>query len=175
VVVRTAADPLSLIGPIRQAVLSLDKDQPISYVKTMTQYLSASVAKPRFNFLMMSAFDALALALAMVGVYGVVSHAVARRTREIGIRMALGADRRDVLRLVARQGFLIAASGIAIGLGLAFATARLLSDQLPGVATTDPVSYAGMAALLASVAFVACLLPARKAASLDPLVALRRD
>ena len=120
-------------------------------------------------------FGGLSLLLATVGLYSVIAFNVAQRSREIGVRMALGAGRRDVLRLVARQGFIITTTGIALGLGLALAAGRLLSDQLPGVSGIDVVSYAATAGTLALVAIVACLLPARKAASLDPLTALRRD
>src|SRR5262245_1634188 len=175
VVVRTAADPLSLIGPIRQAVLSLDKDQPISYVKTMTQYLSASVAKPRFNFLLMSVFAALALVLAMVGVYGVVSFAVARRTREIGIRMALGAQRRDALKLVIKQGMWPTLIGLGIGLTAAAGLTRLMKNLLFEVSATDPMTFAMIALLLTGVALLACYLPALRATKVDPMIALRSE
>ncbi|MCI0424123.1 MAG: ABC transporter permease, partial [Acidobacteria bacterium] len=173
VVVRTETDPLSLIGPIRQVVLSLDKDQPISYVKTMTQYLSASVAKPRFNFLLMSVFAALALVLAMVGIYGVVSYAVAQRTREIGIRMALGARGRDVVKLVIKQGMWLALIGVGIGLMAAVGLTRLMKNLLFEVSATDPLTFAMIALLLTGVALLACYLPARRATKVDPMIALR--
>ena len=171
----SGADPGSLLPVVQREIRALDANLPLFDVRTLEEHLQMSLFIPRMASLLLGLFGGLSLMLATVGLYSVIAFSVAQRNREIGIRMALGADRGDVLRLVARQGFIITASGLVLGLGLALGAGRLLSEQLPGVSATDPVSYAATAAILASVAIVACLLPARKAASLDPLMALRRD
>jgi ABC-type antimicrobial peptide transport system permease subunit len=171
----SGADPASLLPVVQREIRALDANLPLFDVRTLEEHLQMSLFIPRMASLLLGLFGGLSLMLATVGLYSVIAFSVAQRNREIGIRMALGADRGDVLRLVARQGFIITASGLVLGLGLALGAGRLLSEQLPGVSATDPVSYAATAAILASVAIVACLLPARKAASLDPLMALRRD
>ena len=168
-------DPAALLPAVQREIRALDSSLPVFDVRTLQEHLQSSVFIPRMASQLLGLFGVLSLLLATVGLYSVIAFSVAQRNREIGIRMALGAGRGDVLRLVVRQGFIITTAGIGLGLGLALAASRLLSEQLPGVSSSDPVSYGVTAGLLALVAIVACLLPARKAASLDPLLALRRD
>jgi putative ABC transport system permease protein len=172
-VVRTAAEPLSLVPALREAVRALDPELPFSQVTTMEQLLAKSVAERRLNLRLLSIFAVVAVALAAVGIYGVMSYTVAQRTREIGIRLALGALPADVLTLVIRQGMILAVMGVVIGLAGAFALTRLMSNLLFGVSATDPATFALIAVLLAGVALLACYLPARRATRVDPLVALR--
>ena len=155
--------------------MAIDKDQPVSNVRTMSQLLADSVARPRANFTLMTLFATLALVLASVGIYGVVSYGVAQRTREIGIRMALGAQARDVLRMVVRQGALLALAGVLIGLVAALALTTLMSSLLFGVSATDPVTFFLVAILLMGVASLAAYIPARKATRVDPVAALRYE
>jgi putative ABC transport system permease protein len=175
IVVRTASDPLSLVPAARNQVMAVDKDQPISNIHTMEELLAISVSQRRFNMLLLITFAVVALALASVGIYGVMSYTVAERTHEIGLRMALGAQRRDVIRLVISQGMMLAGIGVGIGLVCAFAMTRMMSSLLFGVGATDPLTYALIAALLSSVALLACYLPARRATKVDPMVALRYE
>jgi putative ABC transport system permease protein len=171
--VRTASDPAALAAAVRREVTALERNIPIYDVATMEQRLAGSVAARRFNLVLLGLFAALALALAGVGLYGVLAYGVSERTREIGVRMALGAHRRRVLALVIRQGLTLAAVGIAIGVVLAFACSRLLRTSLFGVTTTDPVTYVAIPLLLIVVALLSSYLPARRATRVDPLVALR--
>ncbi|HYA98378.1 MAG TPA: ABC transporter permease, partial [Methylomirabilota bacterium] len=175
VVVRTAPPPLSLVGPVRRVLAELDKDQSMAKVATMDQLVGDSVARSRFTTLLLSCFAALALVLACVGIYGVMAYSVAQRTQEIGIRMALGAKRSDVLRLVLGQGARLAAIGVAIGIVAALALARLMTTLLYGVSAADPPTFIGVAVLLASVAILACYIPARRGMRVDPIVALRHQ
>jgi putative ABC transport system permease protein len=172
-VVRAASDPTSLIATVRGEVRALDKDLPLYGVRTMEDYLDESVAARRLNTLLIGVFAGLALTLAGVGIYGVLSPAVTERTREIGIRMALGAGRRDVLRLVVGRGMRLASLGVMIGAAAALALAGLLRGLLFGVSAGDPFVFAGVASLLLAVALAACLVPARRATRVDPMIALR--
>jgi putative ABC transport system permease protein len=171
--VRTSVEPMSLAAAIRQEVSALDRNVPITDVRTMEQILTRVTAQPRFNTLLLGIFAAVALALAGVGIYGVLSYSVTQRTREIGIRIALGARRGDVVRLVVGHGMLLTLLGVAIGLAASFALTRLMEGLLYGVSATDPWTFALVASLLTGVAFVACYIPARRAARVDPMVALR--
>jgi len=173
IVARTHGDPLSLAASVRNAMLEVDKDQPLTRPRTMEMAISDSVTQRRLNMILLGIFGALALALAAVGIYGVMSYTVTQRTREIGIRMALGARRRDVLKSVVGQGMSLAASGVGIGLVVAFLVTRLMETLLFGVKPTDPATFGGIALLLLGVAFFACCIPARRATKVDPVVALR--
>ena len=151
----------------------MDKEVVLSNFRSLEEYLSDSVAQPRFRALAAEAFAAFALALAVVGIYGVVSYSVAQRTHEMGIRVAVGASRWDILRLAIADGLVLVLAGLAVGLAVALATMRLLSGLLFGVTATDPPTLAGTSLFLAGVALLACYLPARRAARIDPVVALR--
>jgi len=175
-VARAASDPMALVSAVRAAIQSVDKDQPIYQVRTMDEWVAESVAQKRFSMLLLGLFAAVAILLAAVGLYGVMSYAVTQRAHEIGVRMALGARRRDVLKLVVGQGMLMALGGVAIGLGAAFAMAKLISgfsNLLFGVKATDTTIFIVTPLLLIVVALVACYLPARRATKVDPMVALR--
>jgi putative ABC transport system permease protein len=174
-VVKSGADPAALTSGIREAVQSIDKDQPIRAISTMKELVSNSVATRRMTLVLLGLFSGLALVLGAIGIYGVISYSVAQRTHEIGIRMALGAPRRDVFRLVVGQGLKLAGIGIAIGIVGAFGLARLMSSLLYGISATDFETFAGVAILLALVAMLACYVPARRAMRVDPTVALRYE
>ncbi len=173
VVVRTAGDPLSALAGARRRVRELDSEIPVANVRSMNQWLSAEAAQPRLNAWLVAAFACVALALAAIGVYGVLSYSVNQRTREIGLRMAMGAGRASVLRLVVRQGMLVALAGIGAGLVGALGASRVLANLLYGVPQRDPVTFAAVAAALAGVALAACAVPAWRASRVDPMVALR--
>ena len=176
VAVRAAGtDPHALLPAIQRAVWSIDPSQPITSVLTLDEVIAGSTAERRFNMTLLSAVALLALGLAIVGVYGVVAHAAAQRTREIGIRIALGAGRRHVLSLVIASGLRWAVLGVAAGLAGAYAGTRFLAAMLFGVTPTDPGTFAGLAALMLGVAALASYVPARRAASVDPMSALRAD
>jgi putative ABC transport system permease protein len=174
-VVRTAGDPRSLISAVREEIRALDKDLPPYDIKTMTDVLYESLARERFTTLLLMIFAGLALALASVGIYGVMSYAVTQRTHEIGIRMALGAQTRDIFRQVVGQALRLAGIGVALGLGAAFALTRLMASLLYGVSTTDPLTFALIAILLAGVSLLASYIPARRATRVDPMIALRYE
>jgi putative ABC transport system permease protein len=173
VAVRTTTDPSGLMAAARKAILEVDPNQPIYDIKTMSQRLSASVAPRRLSMLLFASFAAIALVLAAVGVYGVVSYSVNRQTREIGIRMALGARGVDVLRLVIGQVLLLTVGGVMVGLAAAFALARLMTSMLYGISATDPTTFAGVSLILITVALLAAYIPARRATRVDPVIALR--
>ena len=175
VFVRSSSDPQSLIGSVRNAVLSVDKDQPIYNVKTLDQRLGETTRDSRSLMFLFGAFAILALALAVVGIFGVVSYSVNRRTREIGIRMALGARAPDVLRLVMKNGLLLTLVGVGSGLGAALALTRFLKSLLFGIESTDTLTYVAVSALLIFIALLATYLPARRATKVDPLEALRYE
>jgi putative ABC transport system permease protein len=172
-VLRTNVDPAALIPAMRSLVRSVDIDQPVFQVQTMDATRAASQASQRLATSLLGSFAMVALLLAAIGIYGVIAYSVGQRTREFGIRMSLGARRLDVLRLVVRQGLVLAGIGIAVGLAGAFALTRLLSSLLYGVNATDPLTFAGVTALLAAVAAVASFLPAWRATRVDPVTALR--
>jgi putative ABC transport system permease protein len=172
-VVRSQVEPQSLIPAVREAVRQVDKAQPISEVREMDQLLNQAAAQPRFNSLLLGIFASMALLLAAAGIYGVMSYAVTQRTHEIGVRMALGAQTRDVFRLIIGQCMRLTLVGIALGLVCAFALTRVIATLLYGVKPTDPWTFASGALLLIVVALLACYLPARRATKVDPLIALR--
>jgi putative ABC transport system permease protein len=174
-VVRTKGDPALLAAVVRQAIWQVDKDQPISNIRTMEQVFAETVSRERFQMLLLMIFASLALVLACVGLYGVISYAAVQRTREIGIRMALGAQRKDVLQLVIKQGIAITLIGIIVGLFVALGVMRIVSGMLYQVTATDPVTFIGVAVLLIVVAVLACYLPAHRATKIDPLKALRYE
>jgi putative ABC transport system permease protein len=173
--VRTEHEPQSSVASVREVVRAIDGEQPIYSVSSMQQLLGRSVSSRRFNMLLMSLFSALALALAAVGIYGVISYSVVERTREIGIRMALGARPLNVLGLVVRQGMTLALIGIAIGLAGAALLTTLMSSLLFGIAPIDFTTFASVSILLVLVVLLACYIPARRATKIDPLVALRYE
>ncbi len=174
-VVRTAGDPLQLVPFLRSAVLDIDPDLPLDNVMTMEQRLSASVAEPRFYALLLGMFAALALTLAVVGIYGVLSYSVSQRHREIGVRMALGARGGDILQLVLNQGLILIGIGMVVGLASALGVSRYLASLLFGISATDPLTYVAISVLLGAVGVVACYLPARRATRVDPMTALRYE
>lgn len=172
-VVRSASDPMTLVASIREAVWGIDKDQPVTDVKTIDQYISAAVSPRRFNAILLGSFAGLALVLASIGVYGVISYDVSRQIRDIGIRVALGAQSTDVMKLIIGRGMALVLTGAAIGTLASLGLTRVLDSLVFGVSTTDPVIYLGVSALLVGLSLVACYLPARRALRVDPLVALR--
>lgn len=175
IVVRSASDPAGLAAPVRSVIKKLDQDLPVFRVSTMERLVSDSLAARRFSTFLLGAFAGLALLLAAVGIYGVTAYSVAQRTHEVGLRMALGAQRGDVLKLVVARGMLLTSVGLFVGLAGAFGLTRLLSTLLFGVGTTDPTTFAGVPIFLLFTSFLACYLPARRAAKVDPMVALRYE
>jgi putative ABC transport system permease protein len=173
--IRTTTDPALLVAAIRGEVQALDKDLPMYNVRTLEQYLSSSVAQPRFNTLLLGIFAAVALLLTIVGLYGVMSYSVTQRIHEIGIRTALGAQPKDVLKLILKQGMGLTLMGVGIGLAGAFALTRFAETLLFNVTPTDPLTFVAVSALLIVVALVACFVPARRAAKVDPMIALRYE
>ena len=174
-VVKSRLDPSALTSEIRNVVAAVDKDQPIFAIATMNKIMSDDVAAPRLTLVLLGLFSAVAVMLAAIGIYGVISYSVAQRTHEIGVRMSLGAQPRDVLRMVLGQGGKIALVGIAIGIIAAFGLTRLMSGLLFSVSASDPGTFAAVAGLLVFVALVACYIPARRAMRVDPMVALRYE
>jgi putative ABC transport system permease protein len=175
VAARTSGDPARYVNQMRRAVRSIDPDQPIADVRTMDELISQSVGQRRLSMLLLSLFSGIALVLASIGIYGLMSYSVAQRSRELGVRIALGAARADVLRLVLRQGMSLALTGIVVGVVAAFALTRLIESQLYGVRATDPGTFAGVAVLLGATALAANLIPALRATRVDPAVVLREE
>jgi putative ABC transport system permease protein len=171
----TTAAPSTLANAVREAIWRVDRDQPVGAVLTMDQQLSNSLTRRRFSVTLLSAFGVVAASLAAIGLYGVLAFIVAQRRREIGVRMALGAQPRDVIADVLGHGLRLASVGIVVGIGLALAATRLLRSLLYGTSPTDAVTYAAVAALLVAIAAGASLVPALRASRVDPLVALRDE
>ncbi len=174
-VLRTRTNPSAVIGGVRNAIHSIDPDLPIAQVETLATIKSNSMAQPRFAMLLLASFGLLAVLLACIGMYGVISYSVVQRTQEIGVRMALGAPQGAVFGMVVRQGASLAGLGILIGLATAFGLTRLMATFLYGIRPADPITFAGVSMLLATVAVLACYLPARRATQVDPLIALRYE
>jgi putative ABC transport system permease protein len=173
--VRVTADPHGVVPDIRRAVWSIDPDQPITGVRTLDEVLSASMAQRRFNMTLLASFAVLAVGLALVGVYGVVAYAAAQRTREIGIRVALGASRRDVVAMIVRGGLQWSIAGVIAGMLGAYAATRLMTGLLFDMSPTDPVTFIAIAAAMIAVSTAASYIPAARAASVDPIAALRTE
>jgi putative ABC transport system permease protein len=173
--VRSTVNPSSLASSLRHAVAELDKDVPLYRPRLLSEYVSSSIAQPRFNAILVALFAGIALLLAAAGIFGVMSYAVSQRTHEIGIRLALGAQRGDVLRLIFGEGMRLVALGAVVGIVLVFAVGRLLSNLLYGIGASDPVTILSVTILLGFVAFIACWWPARRASGVDPVVALRSE
>jgi putative ABC transport system permease protein len=172
-IVKTTGDPYAILSSVTNEVSRMDPEVPVFNVKTMEEYISSSVAGPRFNTTLLSIFAAVALVLTIIGLYGVMSYSVAQRTNEIGIRMALGAQTRDVIAMIVRQGLQMVVVGLGLGVLGALALTRLLANLLFGVTTKDPVTFVAIAGLLSFIALVSCLIPAWRATKVDPLEALR--
>ena len=164
-----------MAGPIRAELAAIDKNQPIHSFKTLAATVSELVAPQRFTTVLLGGFAALAALLSAVGIYGVMSYAVTQRTREIGVRMALGAQRRDVLKVVMTRGLILVVSGVMLGLAASFALSRLIADLLFGVEPTDKATLGAVTLLLVPVALLACFIPALRATKVDPLAALRYE
>jgi len=173
VVLRSGSDPAAQVSAVRTELRTLDADLPMYYVRTMRQRVDESLARRRFSMLLLGVFAGVALALATIGIYGVIAYLVSQNTREIGIRMALGATQQNILNMIVRHGMTLALSGVAIGLTGAFLLTRLIRSLLFGVQATDPFTFAGIASLLALIALLASYIPARRAARIDPVVSLR--
>jgi putative ABC transport system permease protein len=172
-IVRTSVDPLSLATPARNAIWSVDKDQPVANIDSMENIVAGAVARQRFSMLLLAIFAALALVLAAVGIYGVMSYTVAQQTREIGIRIALGAKPRDVLKMTVKQGLKLVGLGLVIGLPSAFILTRVMASLLFGISATDPITFLSISLVVLAVALLASYLPALRATKVDPMIALR--
>jgi ABC-type antimicrobial peptide transport system permease subunit len=175
VVVRSDSEAPALLASIRHASAQMSSEQVIYSPQTMNEIISASLAQQRFSMILLGVFAALALVLASVGIYGVISYGVGQRTHEIGIRMALGAERLHIVRLILGQGGILALAGVGLGLASALGLTRLMASLLYGVRATDPLTFAGVAILLILVALAACYIPARRATKVDPMIALRYE
>jgi len=174
-VIGASVDPLSLVAAVRREVSAVDREQPVFNVRSLEQVMADSISRQRFQTLLLGAFATTALLLAAIGVYGVVSYSVSQRTGEIGIRIALGARPRDVLRLVIGHGLILTVLGMALGLAGALGLTRLMGGLLFGVSANDPLTFGVTALLLTAVALSAALVPARRATKVDPLVAIRNE
>jgi putative ABC transport system permease protein len=175
VVIRSSVEPASLASAVRRAVTEVDKSASVSNINTMEQLVAESVTQPRFNLFLLGLFACVALLLSAAGIYGVTAYSVTQRTHEFGIRMALGAQVSDVLKMILGQGMSLIAVGITFGLVGSFALTRLIKKLLFGVSATDPLTLIAITLLLALVALLACYIPARRATKVDPLTALRYE
>jgi putative ABC transport system permease protein len=175
ILARTSGDPASIITPARNELRQLDPNEPMANVANVEDLLSDSFSRSRFTMIVLGIFAALALTLACIGIYGVVAYTVAQRTNEIGIRVAMGAQRRDVLRLILGQGSRLIFLGIFIGTAAGLLLTRVMTGMLYGISATDPATFAAVALCLMAIALFACYLPARRAMRVDPLVALRYE
>jgi putative ABC transport system permease protein len=175
IVLRTGAAPGSFASALRKAILAVDPDQPITNVQSMEELMASGITRPRFTMTLIGTLAGIALALAAAGIYGVMAYAVVQRTHEIGIRMALGAQARDVLAMILRQGMSLTLAGVAAGVAGAFGLMRLIARMFYGVASYDPPTFLSISALLILVSLLACYLPARRAARLNPTVALAQN
>ena len=173
--IRSSRPPTTLTSAITEQVKGLDPDQPVTAVRTIDELLSRTLSEARFSLMLFGLFAALALVLAAIGIYGVMATTVTQRTHEIGLRMALGAQKRDVLRLVVKQGMILVVVGVAFGLAFAVGLTRLMSTLLFEVSPTDPLTLLAITLLLSVVALIACLIPARRATKVDPMEALRYE
>jgi predicted permease len=174
-ILRTGGDPMTLIAAVGRQVAAVDSNAPVTNVKTMDQVLSEQTAQPRFQTLLLGAFGALGFVLAIVGIYGVISYNISQRTREIGVRIALGAQPEHVLRMVIREGMVLTATGMVAGIAAALALGRVLQSLLFEIKPTDPTTFVGVSVVLALVALLACYIPARRAMKVDPMIALRYE
>jgi putative ABC transport system permease protein len=174
-IVRTAVSPESIVPSLREKVRVLDKDLPLVDVKTLDEYVSDSLSQSRFQTILLGSFAGLALILTAVGLYGVISYSVSQRNHEIGVRLALGAQRGDILRLVVRQGLVLSLVGVGFGLIASFGVTRVMSTLLFEIRTTDPATFLVIPAVLIAVALAASYIPARKAMNVDPVLALRYE
>ncbi len=175
VMVRTQGDPQDLVRPLTKTVQSIDKGLPLLHIKTLDQYVSESIADTRFESVLLAIFGALALTLTAIGIYGVISYTVVQQTREMGIRLALGAERGTIIAMILRSGLLLATMGIVPGLVAAFLLTQLIAALLYGVSPSDPSTFLSVSVVLVAVATLASYIPARRAAKVDPMVALRYE
>jgi putative ABC transport system permease protein len=175
VAIRTRGQPAALLTSVRAAIRAIDPDLPLAKVATLASIVDDAMAQPRFSMLLVSAFGAVALSLACIGLYGAVSYSVADRTTEIGIRIALGAERRRILAMVLQQAMRVTGAGIGIGVLIAFVMLRTMSSFLYGIESTDAPTFIVVASALFAVALLACAVPARRATRVDPIVAMRAD
>jgi len=174
-IIKASGDPLALVGQVRREIGALDPSLPVADVRTMKDVVGATMSTPRFTGVLMMVFAGLAMALSAIGIYGVLSYVVSRRTREIGIRVAIGAGRSQILRMVLGQGLMLTATGVLIGVVGAVLAARLMQSMLHGVTPRDPLTFAAVAAALMVVAILASLVPALRATRVDPVVALKAE
>jgi ABC-type antimicrobial peptide transport system permease subunit len=174
-IVRSSADPAGIITAIRREVFALDKNVPLTKIKTMTERVAEVTSRSRFIAQLLGLFAGLALLLSAIGIYGVMAYNVSMRSREMGIRIALGAQARDVLGMVMRDGLVVIVAGLAIGLGAAWAATRVLRSQLYDISAADPMTFIVAALVLACIACFACYFPARRGTKVDPITALREE
>jgi ABC-type antimicrobial peptide transport system permease subunit len=175
VVLRTSGDPMAMVGPVRTVLAQLNSNIPLYRISSVDDYISLSAAQPRFQTVLITFFAVMALVLAAIGLYAVLSYMVAQRTLEIGLRLALGAQRQNVVGLILRRGLVLAAIGLGIGMAASLVLTRFMSDLLYGVKPLDPLTFVGMSGVLMLVSLIASIAPAYRAASLDPMRTLREQ